>query len=174
MYSSAQGIGGAGLEEQEPGPDRAVRVLEPNRDEAHFLAGHLRAGLEGEISGGAGVPRRIPGAAHALTGGPRLEHVHRAAHGHQHGLCLEDVELVLAHARSPQRRRIVSPSIRGADDEDALEDLLDARSGVLGRLRDDDLVRFAVDHQLPAAFMNVIAGFILPDRQAPFFEQVNR
>ena len=45
---------------------------------------------------------------------------------------------------------------------------------VLGGLGHDDLVRLAVDHQLPAALMHVLAVLVLPDGQAPLLEQVDR
>jgi hypothetical protein len=60
-------------------------------------------------------------------------------------------------------------------DEHALEVLAAGfRQGVLRRLRHDDLVRLAVDHQLPAALVDVLAVLVLPDGQAPLLEQVDR
>ena len=61
------------------------------------------------------------------------------------------------------------------DDEYTLKDLAHAalQQGVLGGFRHDDLVRFAVDHELPPALMNVGAFLIFPDRQSPLLKQVH-
>ena len=100
--------------------------------------------------------------------------MHRAAHGHQRGFGLEHVELVLAHREAHGAGAAVAVHQR-ADDENALEDLAHAalQQGVLGGFRHDDLVGLAVDHELPAAFMNVLALLVFPDRQAPLLEQVH-
>jgi hypothetical protein len=93
----AQAVEGLGLEEQEPGADRAVAVLEPGRGETVFHHGELGADLGPEIVGGAGVPHRVPGPALALADRPRLIDVDRAAAGDHAGFALEDVDLVLTH-----------------------------------------------------------------------------
>ena len=77
----AEGVGGLGLEEQEPGADRAVAVLEAGGHEAVLHQGHLGAGLDAEGVAGAGVPDRVPGAALAFLGRPGPEDVDRAAGG---------------------------------------------------------------------------------------------
>ena len=79
----AVGVGGLGLEQQEPGADRAVAVLEAGRHEAVFHHGHLGAGLGGHRVGRTGVPHRVPGAARAFADGARTEQVHAAAGGQQ-------------------------------------------------------------------------------------------
>ena len=65
---AAQGADGTGFKEKEPSANRTVSILETYRDETDFLAGHFSTGRNGEICAGAGVERRIPGAAKAFTG----------------------------------------------------------------------------------------------------------
>ncbi len=171
---AAVGVGGDRLEQQEPRAHRAVRVLEAHGDEAHLLAGHLGAAVDREEGAGARVEGRIPGAPEALTGRARLEHVHRAAHGDERGLGLEDVELVLADAEADRTYALVVLD-DGVRDEDALV-VLAARllQRVLRGLGHDDLVRLAVDHELPTALVDVVALLVLPDGQTPFLEEVHR
>ncbi len=159
------------LEEEEPRADGTVGILEPDRDEADFLAGHLGAGLDREVGAGAGVEGRIPGPARALADGPGTEHVHGAAHGREHGLGLEYVELVLPGAESDGAGDLVAVH-QGLDDEHPLVDVFHAQ-GILGRFRDDDLVGLAVDHELPPAFMHVLAVGALPDGESPFLEEMD-
>ena len=61
------------------------------------------------------------------------------------------------------------------DDKHTLVDFAHAglQQGIFGGFRHDDFVRFAVDHELPAAFMDVLAFGVFPDGQAPLFEQVD-
>ncbi len=172
---AAERIGRARLEQEEPGADRSVRVLEAHGNEPHFLARHLGARLQREVGGRAGVPGRIPRAAHALSGTARLEHVHRATHGREGRLGLEHVERVVAHREADRADAPVAVHQR-PDDEHAFVDLADAglQQRVLRRLGHDDLVGFAVDHQLPPAFVDEPARVVLPDGQAPLLEQVDR
>ncbi len=192
----AVGVDGLGLEEQEPGTHRAVAVLEARRHEAVFHHRQLGAGLGGHGVGGAGVPHRVPGAARAFAHRARTEQVDAAAGGQQHGLGLVDVDAVLAHReahRAGDARGVVLV-VDELDDEDALLDAVQAQR-LLGRLGDDPLVRLAVDHDLPLARAHRLAAVLqrrqvfleclgavvahavgvgLPDRQAPFLEQVHR
>ena len=96
----AKRVGRAGLEQEEPCADRAVAVFEPYRNEAYFLAGHLSAGLDGEICGRTGIPRGIPGASETLTNRTGTENVNGAAHGCDRRFGLEYVELILANAET--------------------------------------------------------------------------
>ncbi len=96
----AEAVGCLGLEEQEPCADRAVTVLEAGGHEAVLHHGQLCAGLQAESVTGAGVPYRVPCAALAFLGRPGTEHVHGAAGCQHHGLCLEDVDLVLTDAET--------------------------------------------------------------------------
>ncbi len=173
----AEGVGRDGLEEQEPRADRAVSVLEADRNEPDFLAGHLGAGLDGEVGAGAGGERRVPGPAETLTGGPRTEHAHAAAHRAQDGLRAEHVELLLADTEADRTGDPVVFHNR-FHDEHALVDVILAE-GVLGGFRHDDLVGLTVDHNLPAAAPlirtdpeGVVFAF-RPDRQTPLLEQVH-
>ena len=191
----AEGVGRLGLEQQEPRAHRAVAVLEAGRHEAVFHHRQLGADFSRHRVGRAGVPDGIPDAAHALAGGARTEHVHRAAGHVEDRLGLEDVELVLAHREAHRAGDLIG--IVGVEqilhDEDALEDVLHAER-LLGGFGDDGLVAFAVDHDLPAARAHRLAAVFerlaalllparavdaaafhfLPDRQAPFLEQVHR
>src|SRR5208337_128336 len=96
----AKRIGRTGLEQQEPCADRTVAVFEPYRNEAYFLAGHLSAGLDGEVCGRTRVPRGIPGASETLTNRTGAENVNGAAHQCDRRFCLEYVELILANAET--------------------------------------------------------------------------
>ena len=180
----AEAVGRLRLEQQEPGANGAVSVLEAGRDEPVFHHGHLGADLRAHRVGRAGVPHRIPDAAHALAGRARPEHVHRAARDAQNGLRLEDVDLVLAHREADRAGDLVVVVLveQQLDDEHALEDVLDAQR-LLGRLGDDCLIAFAVDHDLPAAGADRLAalgerhalGLLgLPDRQSPLLEEMDR
>ena len=163
----------AGLEEEEPCPDRTIGVLEPDRDEPHFLTGHFGAGLDREISAGAGVEGRIPGSAEAFTYGPGTEHVHGAAHAGDDRFSLEHVELVLPCAEADRTDTLVSVHER-IDNEDSLEDLAACgRDRVLRCLGDDDLVGLAVDHELPPAFVDILALLVFPDLESPLFKEVD-
>jgi hypothetical protein len=153
--------------------NHAPTVLEAHRDEAHFLTRHLGSAEDREERAGTGVEGRIPRAAEALTRGARLEHVHRTAHGHQGGLGLEHVELVLADAEPDGAHALVAFHQR-VGDEHPLE-VLAARvlQGVLRGLGHDDLVRLAVDHELPTALVDVLPLLVLPDGEPPLLEQVD-
>ena len=184
------------LEEQEPGADRAVAVLEAGRHEAVLHHGQLSTDLCRHGIGRARVPHRIPHAAHALACGARTEHVHRAAGDIEDRLGLEHVELVLAHREADGTRDPVGivGIAQVLHDEHALIDVLHAER-LLGGLRDDGLVALAVDHDLPAAradrlaavLQRLAAGLLpagavdaaaalhlLPDRKAPLLEQMDR
>ena len=98
----------------------------------------------------------------------------RATHGGQRGLGFEHVHLVLSDTEPDGAHALVTV-YEGVGDEDALEVLpIGLRQSVLGSLGNDDLVRLAVDHQLPTTLVDVSALLILPDGQAPLLEQVNR
>ena len=190
----ALGIGGFGLEQQEPSADRAVTVLEAGGDEAVFHHRHLGADLSAHGVGGTSVPNRVPGAAHAFTGGAGAVHVDRAAAGHQDGVGLEDEHFVFAGGEADR----TGDAVGGVGvqeqlhDEDALHVAILAQ-GVFRSLGHDALVGLAVDHDLPAAGADglgagaqghafglglgavevVAVGVFGPAGQAPLFEQVD-
>ena len=180
----AEGVHGLGLEQQEPGADRAVAVLEAGRHEAVLHHGQFGAALGRHRVGGAGVPDRVPGAARALADGARPEHVDGAAAGQQAALEAVDVDAVLAHreaggAGDPRGIVLVGHQ---AHDEYALLDVLGAER-FLGGLGHDPLVGLAVDHDLPAAGAHRLAALdqglalvagLFPHRQAPLLEVVHR
>jgi len=100
--------------------------------------------------------------------------VDRTAHGDEGGLGLEDVDLVFAHAEADGPGALVAIHERMGD-EDALVDLaVGFGDGVLGGLGDDALVGLAVDHELPATFVDVLAVGVGPDGEAPLLEEVDR
>src|SRR5512139_534712 len=187
----AVGVDGLGLEQQEPGADRAVAVLEAGGNEAVFHHGQLGAGLGSHRVGAARVPYRVPGTAGAFTDGARTEDVHAATGSQQDRLGLVDVDLVVAsrEADGPGDAVGVVLVVDQLDDEDALLDAVHAER-LLGGFGNDPLVGLAVDHDLPFAgthrlaavlqrgqalravvALAVLVGF--PDRQAPFLEQVH-
>ena len=191
----AEGVGRLGLEQEEPCADGPIAVLEAGRDEAVLHHRKLGADFGRHGVGRARVPHRVPHAPHAFAGGARTEHVHRAAGDVEDGLGLENVELVLADRKADRAGDLVG--VVGVEqvlhDEDAFEDVLHPQR-LLGRLGDDGLVAFAVDHDLPAAGADGLAAVLealaalllparavdaaafhfLPDRQAPFLEQVHQ
>ena len=155
------GVGGLGLEQQEPGADRSIAVLEAGRDEAVFHHRHFGPGLGGHRIRRAGVPHRVPGAARALADRARPEQVHAAARGEQDRLRLVDVDRVVAHReadRAGDPRRVVLV-VDELDDEDALLDAGEAQRLLRG-LGDDPLVGFAVDHDLPLARAHRLAAVL--------------
>ena len=184
------GVDGLGLEQQEPGANRAVTVLEAGRYETVFHHGQLGAGFSSHCIGRAGIPDRVPGTTLAFTHGARTEQVHTAAGCQQAGLELVNEYLVLAsgEADSTGDAVLVVLVVDQLHDEDTLGDVVGAQR-LLGGLGDDPLVGFAVDHDLPLAGTDRLAAVLqrghalgtvetltvlveLPDRQAPLFEQV--
>ncbi len=101
----AVGVGGLGLEQQEPCAHRPVAVLEARRHEAVLHHRHLGAGFGRHRVGRTRVPHRIPRAARAFAHRARAEQVHAAAGGEQDRLGLVDVDRVLAHRKARPRRR---------------------------------------------------------------------
>src|SRR5665811_1026750 len=146
----AVGVGGLGLEEQEPGADRAVTVLKPGGDETVFHQDHLGADFGGHGIGGAGVPYGVPGTTLAFTHRPGPEDIDHTAAGDDHGLAFEHVGLLLTHAETHRAADPVGVFLVGEqfDDEDALVDVVHPQ-GVLGGFGHDHLVGITVDHALP-------------------------
>ncbi len=168
-------VGCAGLEQEEPSADRAVTIFKTNRDEAHFLAGHFCAGHNGEICGGAGIPRRIPGAAEAFTDGPGTEYVYCAAHQSDGCFGFEYVKLVFTYAEAYAADAFVAVH-KGLGDENALiQPILEAGfvHGVLCGFGHEHFIGLTVDHDLPTAFMHVLAGVVFPNGEAPFLEKMD-
>jgi hypothetical protein len=99
--------------------------------------------------------------------------VHRAAHLGTDSLSLEYVEFLFAGAEAVSAGDLVAVH-DGTDDEYALVNFETGFvHGVEGGLGHDHLVRLTVDHDLPTALTDVLAVFIGPDGQAPFFEQMH-
>ena len=190
----AQAIEGLGLEQQEPGAHRAVTVFEAGRGETVFHHGQFGTHLHAHGIGGTGVPDRVPGAAFAFTHRTGLVDVHGAAAGHHHGFAFDDVNFVFADRETHGAGDLVFDIgiQQQLDDEATLDDVVFAQ-GQLGGFRYDAFVGLTVDHDLPftgadrlgagfqgahgLAFFTVqvfpLFGFF-PDRQTPFFEQVDR
>ncbi len=187
----ACGIGGLGLEEQEPGANRAVTVLEAGGDEAVFHQGQLGADLDAGSVAGTGVPDRIPCTALTFTNAPGTEHVNRAAAAGSQHLGLEDEDFVLTDAEADGSG---DPVLDGVVEEvlhnkHTLVDVVHPE-GVLGSFGNDDLVGLTVDHDLPltrvtggaAVFqlreaLGTVVGValvvLLPDRKAPLLEHLH-
>ena len=188
----AVSVGGLGLEEQEPGADRAVTVLKAGGHETVFHQHHLGADFSGHGIGGAGVPYGVPGTTLAFTHRPGPEDVDHTAAGDDHGLAFKDIGLVLTDAEAHRPADAVGVLLVGQqlDDEDALIDVVHAQ-GVLGGFGHDHLVGLTVDHALPTAGADaltavfqqgqalvsgdlavhgVVFGVFLPDGEAPILE----
>ncbi len=103
------------------------------------------------------------------------EHVGRAARGDDDHRRAEDVELVVPHreAQGPGNLAWVVIVSQQVGDGDALVDVLLSQGGA-GRLGGDWLDGLAVNGNLPAANALVLTVFLLPDGQAPLFQQVDR
>ena len=99
--------------------------------------------------------------------------MHRAAHAGDNRFGLEHVELVLPCAEADSADTLVAVHER-IHDEHSLNDLAaSGRDRVLRCLGDDDLVGLAVDHELPPAFMDVLACLVFPDLESPLLEEVD-
>ena len=98
----------------------------------------------------------------------------RAAHGIQGCFRPEDEQLVLADREADRAGAAVAIQQR-TNDEHAFVNLSYTcfAERVLGRFGDDHLIGLAVDHELPTAFMNVLAVLVLPDRQTPLLEEMD-
>ena len=188
----AQAVLHLGLEQQEPGADRTVPILEAGGGEAVFHHGQGCTDLGTHGVGGTGVPYRVPSATLALTGGPGTEDVDRAAAGDQGSLALVDMHLVLAGGETDGTGDGVLFVLvkQHLDDEHALMHVGLAQ-GLLGGLGNDALVGLTVDHDLPLTGTNRHTAFTqglgrlgtvqvaavvgtLPDRQTPLLEQLDR
>jgi len=170
----AVGVGGVGLEQQEPGADRAVAVLEARQHNLVLHLHHLRAGLDQQSVGRGAAPGRVPGPARAFADRPRPVDVRGAPGGDDHRLRPEDMAAAIPDveadgAGDPVGTRPVQQQVGHHDP------VVDLAGGLRRGLGDDRLVALAVDHDLPAAFPQVMAGLrILHDRQSPLLELVHR
>ena len=185
-------VGYFGLEEQEPGANRTVTILEAGRGETVFHHGQGRTNLSCEGVGGAGIPDRIPGTSFTFTSGTRTEDVYRTTTGYDCGFTLDVINLVFANRETGSAGNLVRLVLveQQLNNEDTLKHIVGAKCGGC-RLGNDTLVGFAVDHDLPftgtyrgSAFtqsrcrLGTVEVFtivaLLPDRQAPLFEQLDR
>ena len=169
----AVGVLGVGFQVQEVGAHGTVAVLETAQHDTVLHLGHLRAGQDRQGIGGGGAPGRVPGTAHALAHGTRLEDMGGAAGAHDHRLGAEHVEITRTDIESHGPAYTVGAALvhQQVGHHDAVVDLV---RGLARGLRHDGLVALAMDHDLPLAFTLVAAGFRIPhQRQAPFLELVH-
>ena len=163
------------LEQQEPGADRAVAVLEAGEHDPVLHLDHLGACVAiTQAVGRSAAPRRIPGPSHAFADRPRLEDVRSAAGGDDDRFRPEDVETPVADVEADGTGDAVGTRLvhqqMGHHDP-----VVHLAGGLPGGLGDDRLVALAVDHDLPFAFSQIPAGLrVLHDRQAPLLELVDR
>ena len=188
------GVGGFGLEQEEPRTHGAVTVLEAGGHEAVFHHGHFSANLSAHGVGRTGVPHGVPSAAHAFTGGAGTVHVNGTASGHHDGVGFEDVHFVSAQVEAHGASDAVGGILieKQLHDENTFHDAVFTQ-GILGSFGHDALVGFTVDHDLPAAgthrgvalaqalasslsgsAVQVVAVVALdPAGKAPIFEQMH-
>ena len=96
--------------------------------------------------------------------------MYRAAHGRNHGFGFKYVKLVFTDTEA-DRTNASAVFDQRFGNENSLVDIIHA-DGVFSRFGHDDFIGFAVDHQLPAAFMNVVTFGVFPDGETPFFEKM--
>ena len=97
-----------------------------------------------------------------------------ATQGGNDGLGLEYIEFLFTGAESDSTNTLITIHDRINNKDPFIDFATCISNGVFSGLCNDDLIGLTIDHKLPAAFMNILAFFVCPDLEAPFFKKMYR
>ncbi len=99
-----------------------------------------------------------------------------STHGSNDTFRFKNIKLVLAHTE-PGCADAPVPIQQGTGDKNSFvitSVFSELVQGIFRCFGYDRFIGFTVDHDLPPPLIYIVPLFVLPDRQSPFFKQVNR